>query len=638
MSGVAGLVYWDGRLVEPGVIEGMTGAMQHRGPDGITHWRQGPVALGQCMLRTTPESLEESLPLANGDGSLVLVMDGRVDNAPELRRELLGRGAVLRSRADAELVLRAYEAWGEDCVRHIVGECVFFVWDARRQTLFAGRDAAGTRHFYYHAGPGWLAFASEIKGLLTLPGIPRRVNDSRVLDYLVPAFDRDDQTGTFWEDILRLPAGNAMRATAHGVETWRWWNPAELEPLHFASLAECTEAFMAQLQEAVKCRLRHIRPVGAMLSGGMDSSTIVGLISHRLRDELTQPLRTVSLVREDRENCTDWKSISAILQADPWLQPTVMDASTVNETRDRLCAAIAVTDEPFSWANGLTYHLCYQAARDAGCGVLLDGMAGDLLFRDGSASFEEVVRRRRLDLAGGLLQAGRNHGWPRPHWEFVTTWAKTVAPHWLRAVLRQRRDRQRLSSGDLQAIRPEWASSYLQGKRSSAYRAGHSSWSPDDLRRHARLFMSGQASFAHENYGLLAFANGVEPRSAYSDRRVIEFAVRMPLEAKLAIPWYKNLLREGTEGMLPDAVRWRSDTGNHPGWTFYDRLAALVEADALAELSQGEGGRRLQRWLASPEMETVNTDYGDPSYSLRLERLSRYMLAAWLKSASPYRA
>ncbi len=220
MSGIAGIIHFDGRPVEPGQVEAMTAAMHYRGPDGINHWRRGNVALGQCMLRTTPESLEETQPLTNEDESLVLVMDGRVDNWEELRRELLGKGAVLRTRADAELVLRAYEVWGEDCADRIIGECVFFIWDARQQRLFGARDAAGTRHFYYHQGKGWFAFASEIKGLLALP-IERRLNESRLLDYLVEEFDRDDEVGTFYQGILRLPAGHAMasrrRARASGA-------------------------------------------------------------------------------------------------------------------------------------------------------------------------------------------------------------------------------------------------------------------------------------------------------------------------------------------------------------------------------------------------------------------------------------
>ena len=122
MSGITGIIRFDGAPVEAGLVEKMTAAMAYRGPDGIHHWVKGSVALGQCMLRTTPESIEETQPLANEDESLVLVMDGRVDNWEELRKELLAKGARLRTRADAELVLRAYETWGRECLARIDGD------------------------------------------------------------------------------------------------------------------------------------------------------------------------------------------------------------------------------------------------------------------------------------------------------------------------------------------------------------------------------------------------------------------------------------------------------------------------------------------------------------------------------------
>ena len=279
-------------------------------------------------------------------------------------------------------MLRAYEVWGEACPGKIIGEYAFFIWDARKQRLFAARDAAGTRHFYYHQGKGWFGFASEIKGLLALSRIERRLNESRLLDYLVIEFDRDDEVGTFYQGILRMPAGHAMSVTAAGTRIWRWWNPGELTEQKFDSLEECTEAFMDQLRVAVKCRLRSVKPVGAMLSGGMDSSAIVGLISKEFRGELREPLRTFSLIREDRENCPDWRSIEQILDADRWLQPTIVTSAKADEVWQTQLQGIEQADEPFSVSNGLTYNLIYEAGKAAGCGVMLDGMAGDVLFYD----------------------------------------------------------------------------------------------------------------------------------------------------------------------------------------------------------------------------------------------------------------
>jgi len=347
MSGIAGIVHFDGASIAPGLIEKLASAVAQRGPDGIDHRVHGSVALGQCMLRTTPESLEEHQPLSNEDESLVLAMDGRVDNFEELRRELLARGALLRDRSDAELVLRAYEVWGEDCPDLFIGEFVFFIWDARQRRLFGARDAAGTRHFYHHAGNGWLAFGSEIKGLLALGRIEPRLNESWLLDYLVDEFDRVDEIGTFYQDIYRMPAGHAMSVTEQGVKTWRYWNPGNLPALKFASLKEYAEAFLEQMRVAVKCRLRSIGPVGAMLSGGLDSSSIVGLISKEFRADLKQPLKTFSLIREDRENCPDWRAIREIPK-DDWLDPVIITSALSSDVCRSYFDNIKNLNEPFA--------------------------------------------------------------------------------------------------------------------------------------------------------------------------------------------------------------------------------------------------------------------------------------------------
>ena len=217
MSGVAGIIRFDGAPVEPGLVEKMTSAMSHRGPDGIHHWVKGSVALGQCMLRTTPESLEEEQPLTNEDESLVLVMDGRVDNWEELRRELLGRGAHLRTRADAELVLRSYETWGEDCLSHIDGDFALVIWDARRGMAFCARDRVGSRPFRYHWDGRTFAFASELHPLLLLSWVPQIPNE-----WLVAEFCTDQmrsRSETLWRDIHRLTAGTQMCVGTLGLET-----------------------------------------------------------------------------------------------------------------------------------------------------------------------------------------------------------------------------------------------------------------------------------------------------------------------------------------------------------------------------------------------------------------------------------
>jgi asparagine synthase (glutamine-hydrolysing) len=184
MSGVAGILHFDGRPVQQGLVDAMTAAMAARGPDGVRHFVRGSAALGHCMLRTTPESLEERQPLTNEDESLVLVMDGRVDNWRELRAGLLSRGVALRTRSDAELVLRAYETWGDECIDRVDGDFALVIWDERRRRAFCARDRLGNKPFHYHWDGSTLAFASELHPILALPWVRREPNEGMLAEFL----------------------------------------------------------------------------------------------------------------------------------------------------------------------------------------------------------------------------------------------------------------------------------------------------------------------------------------------------------------------------------------------------------------------------------------------------------------------
>ena len=272
MSGIAGIIRFDGAPVEPGQIEAMTAAMAHRGPDGIAHWSKGAVALGHCMLRTTPESLEEAQPLTNEDASLVLVMDGRVDNWEELRAELIKRGAVLRTRADAELVLRAYEVWGQDCLAHIDGDFALLIWDARRKAVFCARDRLGNKPFHYHWNGKTLAIASELGPILALPWVPRTPNDGMLAEFLIADwFSRDE---TLWCGIMRLVAAHCMVVDAEGPQAGTYWEPDLWSAPSYKSDEEYVEHYRELLTDSVRRLSRSHRPVATEVSGGLDSSAI----------------------------------------------------------------------------------------------------------------------------------------------------------------------------------------------------------------------------------------------------------------------------------------------------------------------------------------------------------------------------
>ena len=280
MSGIAGIIHFDGAPVELGQIEQMTSAMAYRGPDGIKHWTKGSVALGQCMLRTTPESLEETQPLRNEDDSLVLVMDGRVDNWEELRRELLGRGAVLRTRADAELVLRAYEVWGKDCLAHMDGDFALVIWDARRQQAFCARDRMGNKPFHYHWNGRTLVFASELHPILALPWVEEIPNEGMLAEFLSDEWYSRDET--LWSGILRLVAAHFMEVGNGEPQPKQYWQPDLWATLPYTKDEEYIDHYRELLFDTVRRLSRSHRPVAIDVSGGLDSSALF-CIAERLR-------------------------------------------------------------------------------------------------------------------------------------------------------------------------------------------------------------------------------------------------------------------------------------------------------------------------------------------------------------------
>jgi asparagine synthase (glutamine-hydrolysing) len=208
MSAIIGIFYLDGQPVTEAELNKMLESLAHRGSDGCGIWKDGATGLGHRMLWTTPESLHEQLPLVDRTGKLAIIADARIDNRDELIKLLGFTDRPSQQISDSQLILSAYEKWGEQCVGKLLGDFVFAIWDARKRSLFCGRDPLGIKHFYYYYLPGRaFVFASEIKGLLCLPFVPRQLDELSIAYHLLPVYD--DKSSTFYQGILRLPASSA---------------------------------------------------------------------------------------------------------------------------------------------------------------------------------------------------------------------------------------------------------------------------------------------------------------------------------------------------------------------------------------------------------------------------------------------
>ncbi|MEW6072549.1 MAG: asparagine synthase (glutamine-hydrolyzing) [Planctomycetota bacterium] len=294
MCGIAGILCPPGERPPPGLLEKMAKILGHRGPDA--HGVHADDELGLAHARLSVIDLAGGAqPMHSADGRHSIVFNGEIFNYVELRDDLLARGRRFRTSSDTEVLLESYRSAGPDCVRGLNGQWAFAIWDRAARELFLSRDRPGVRPLFYTIAGGAFLFASEVKALFLHPAVSREI-DPRGLD----------QTFTFWHpigdrtifrDIRVLPPGSSMRVRDGRVEVWSHWQPAYAVDGARRSAADWAEEIRALLVDATRLRLRADVPVGAYMSGGLDSSLITALIARFT----ATPLETFSVTFEEAE-------------------------------------------------------------------------------------------------------------------------------------------------------------------------------------------------------------------------------------------------------------------------------------------------------------------------------------------------
>ncbi len=283
MCGIAGIVNRSGAPVSPSTIEAMTGAMAHRGPDGEGHHVDGNVALGHRRLAIIDLTPAGSQPMSNESGDILITYNGEVYNFRELRAELEAKGHRFRSRTDTEVIVHAYEAWGADCVHRFNGMFAFAIWDRPRQRLFLARDRYGVKPLYYYQDRDVLLFASEVKALLQHPALKADVDPYTLLEYFT--FQNVFTDRTLFKGVKLLPAGHTatlQTGNAGDLRIHKYWDFNFREPNEAGELREYEEELYHLFAQAVRRQLVSDVPVGAYLSGGMDSGAITAVAAQEI--------------------------------------------------------------------------------------------------------------------------------------------------------------------------------------------------------------------------------------------------------------------------------------------------------------------------------------------------------------------
>ena len=403
MSGITGIYHRDGYPVDPELLRRMTELIAHRGPDGTGYWVDGPVGMSHQMCHTTPESLHELQPLVDAAGNRCLTFDGRIDNREDLKCALEQSGVALRTDTDAELVLQAYACWGEQCLKWLIGDFAFVIWDGPGRKLFCARDIQGIKPFYYYLDKHLFLWGSEIRQIFAVPVVVKQPNLGMVGEYLIDQVTSLEET--LYTDIMRLPPAHYLMITAERIRKVRYWDIDPAREIRYSTDQEYAEHFLEVFQEAVRCRLRCQTKVGACLSGGLDSSSIVGMVQSLYRKGIvTDPgFETFSLVFPGL-TCDESSYIQDVV--DKWhlkynyVHPLAPDYDYCIQQINKYCD---IPDAP----NSSMSVPMEQSAQQRGFRVLLDGLGGDEWFTGSNyryysgyqitnrKTYEQIFKRNR---------------------------------------------------------------------------------------------------------------------------------------------------------------------------------------------------------------------------------------------------
>jgi len=358
----------------------MCDSLIHRGPDGEGQYVDEHVALGMRRLAII-DLVTGDQPISNEDGSLWIVFNGEIYNYRELGERLKEKGHRFKTQSDTEVILHAYEEYGSDCLKHLNGMFAFAIWDKQRQELFLARDRVGIKPLYYWEGPGYLLFGSEIKAILQDTRFVRQINITALYNYLSRLFVPGDDT--MFVGIKRLPPGHFLKYKNGKLKIERYWYPDFSQKLHWAEEDYCDRIYEL-LKASVKRQMVADVPLGVFLSGGVDSSGVVALMSE-LSD---QPVKTFSLGFLENEDSLVNELPYARAVAERFGTDHYEFVVKANDLIQELPHIIWHFDEPFAGALPQYFlsRLSHQYVKTA-----LGGLGGDELF----GSYGRSVRLER---------------------------------------------------------------------------------------------------------------------------------------------------------------------------------------------------------------------------------------------------
>lgn len=650
MCGIVGAVSLDGVPIDLQALQRMNDLQAHRGPDGegfmlgwiedgafkhsfarhTGRWNSDSLArvgLGHRRLAILDLSDRGLQPMSSADGATWIVFNGEIYNFRELRSELESLGYGFKTNTDTEALLQSYLHWGEDCLERLQGMYGFAIWDGRRGRLFCARDRLGIKPFYYATPKGCFVFASEIKGLLPFPGVEVEADDDAAVGFLVHG-NCDYGERTILKGVKALPAGHALTldVAPARLAIKRYWSlnlnhdlGAPASPTSTANMDdERVAALRDRLLDTMRSHLISDVRAGSCLSGGLDSSVVVGLIG-KIQSEQPEAASAVGENLYTFTSCYEYKEIDEREYALAVANDIKAKAHLVFPSAEDFWSDFERMawhqDMPF---NGLAYYAQWRvmrAAREAGVKVLLDGQGGDEVF-GGYAKF-------RYAYLASLLRSGRFFRFAREVGAMIRQGDSRYAlnikngyrylPKGARRLLNLDSTLQAAMKADWNRVVADnsspatrWWRNAAGGGNGDGVGTAMQRIQIDDI-----LVDTLPLLLRMEDRSSMAFS--IEARVPLLDHKLVEYGVSLPDHLKVRDGWSKYAVRQAVRGIIPERVRLRS---SKLGFAAPDRL--WVQRDLRKHISEliADDLRcrkyidpaHLRRWNASPQAEAATTE------------------------------
>src|SRR5579863_9956793 len=582
MCGIAGILSTDPAKITRERLCSMTSALAHRGPDGEGHWLDpaGRIGLGHRRLSIIDLSPAGAQPMSFMDRYFV-IHNGEIYNHIELRDFLRSKGYSFYSRTDTEIIPAAYDFYGPDCVGHFDGMFAFALWDRREQTLFLARDRFGEKPLFLYQDETQLLFASEMKALWAA-GVPRTINPPMLFNFITIGYTNNpaDPAETFYKGVTKLPARSWLRylPLTNQKEVRQYWDPrAVAVEAPDQTESAIREEFDSLLSTSIQRRLRSDVPIGASLSGGLDSSAIVAYTLGQPQPPKTLPTFSAIFPGFEKDESCFIDKVTDHFNLDNYATtPTAGDL-----VRDLGRLAVQ-QEEPFQSTSIYAQYRVYSLAAEKNMKVLLDGQGADELLAGYPKYFtwywRELYRDDRRSFAAersAARKSGTTERW---------TWQQRLAARFPDPAGSFHK---RLLIGRQKANR-DLTPDFIRSAGISYYTLPPASRLDDALYYDALTNgLETLLRYADRN----SMAHGVEIRLPFLDHRLAEFLFSLPPRFKIRDGWTKWLLRTATENALPPAIVWRKDKiGYEPPqrqWMMDPALLDLIVAAKNNLVSKG---------------------------------------------------